>query len=149
MTRMNAREIAVQIVFAAGNSGFGFSECADSILTADSFESLSSESELYLSFPGKKQLRYIKTLVSLIDENLTEIDSLISQHCIGWSISRLSGTATSVLRCAFAEMLFITDIPYAVSINSAVEISKHYDDSSTVSFINGVLGAFADSLQEK
>lgn len=50
--------------------------------------------------------------------------------------------AAAVMRVAMYEILYMPDIPAAAAINDAVEIAKHYEAPETVSFINGILGAF-------
>ena len=82
-------------------------------------------------------------------ENAEKIDSLIEKFSIGWSISRLPKVTLSILRLAVCEMLFFDDIPVSVSINEAVELSKKYATAEDTSFVNGVLGSVAKSIEEK
>ena len=42
-------------------------------------------------------------------------------------------------------MLYCEDIPFNVSINEAVELSKKYDFDKAPSFINGVLNKIAEN----
>ena len=44
-------------------------------------------------------------------------------------------------------MMFMDDIPVGVSINEAVEICKIYGSDEDKSFVNGVLGSVARSLE--
>jgi N utilization substance protein B len=44
-------------------------------------------------------------------------------------------------------MLFCEDIPYSVSINEAVELTKKFDDPKAKAFVNGVLNSVKDSLE--
>ena len=39
------------------------------------------------------------------------------------------------------EIFYIEDIPYKVSINEAIQLSKKYAGKDAFSFINGVLGS--------
>lgn len=138
MTRKAARELAVHMVFAG--------EGAQSILDRESFESMKDIDELYSEYPDDRQLDYINRVVSLAEEKADEIDAKISSNSKGWSLERISSTALAVLRVAICEILFMDDIPNASAINEAVEIAKKYDEDSTVSFINGVLGSVVRSL---
>jgi len=43
-------------------------------------------------------------------------------------------------------MKYCEDIPFTVSINEAVELSKKFDDEKAPAFINGVLNGIAEEL---
>ena len=45
----------------------------------------------------------------------------------------------NILRAATYELFYRTDIPAAVTINEAIEISKKYSTEDSASFINGIL----------
>jgi N utilization substance protein B len=45
----------------------------------------------------------------------------------------------NILRMAIYELKFLSDIPFKVTINEAVEIAKKYGGEASPSFINGVL----------
>ena len=86
---------------------------------------------------------YIKTVFAGVYEKLSEIDDIISQSSIGWSIKRISKTALCVLRLAIFEIKFMDGIPVAVSINEAVELCKKYATADDASFVNGILSTVA------
>jgi N utilization substance protein B len=46
-------------------------------------------------------------------------------------------------------MLFAEDIPYSVTINEAVELSKKFDDEKARPFVNGVLNSIKNALEAK
>ena len=82
-----------------------------------------------------------------VDKNKDEIDEIISSHLKkGWKISRISKVSLAVLRLAIYEMKYEKDLPFAVSINEAVELSKEFsiDESG---FVNGILGAVSRDLE--
>ena len=142
MIRSNAREIAVHLAFALGFSNESADELLKESLTRENFQQLSEEDPLYQEFPNEKQRQYIQTLVKGVYEHGAELDGYISKYAIGWSFSRISRMAATVMRVAMYEILYMTDIPPAAAINEAVELSKHYETQETASFINGILGAF-------
>ena len=86
---------------------------------------------------------YIKTVFAGVYEKLSEIDDIISQSSIGWSIKRISKTALCVLRLAIFEIKFMDEIPVAVSINEAVELCKKYATADDASFVTGILSTVA------
>ena len=142
MTRTTARQIAIQLSFAAAAAD----ESADVVLARffdrDYFSSLGGENRLFAEYPDDKQLEYIRTLTTLICQHRQELDSYIEKYSKGWKLNRISGTARAVLRCAMCEVLFMDDVPNAAAINEAVELAKGYDEPETVSFINGIMGSF-------
>ena len=143
MTRTNAREIAVQMVFSLSFGGVTAQEVLDSQLTAERFQELAEESPLYAQFPNEKQERYIRELVEGVYAHGPELDGYISQYAVGWSFARIPRMASSIMRTAMYEMLYMPDVPNAAAINEAVEIAKNYETPEVVSFLNGILGSFA------
>ena len=142
MTRTNARELAIQLGFAAAATGEAPGEILERFFDEEHYASLAAEDELYRERPDEKQLAYIRRLTSLIEENRESIDEYIRRYSKGWKLERISRTALAVLRCALCEILYMEDIPDSAAINEAVELAKGYDEPDTVAFINGVLGGF-------
>ncbi len=140
MTRTAAREIAIQLSFAAAAAKLEPLELAERFFDPDYYESLAGVDELFSERPDEQQLDYICRLISLTTEHREEIDALIGKYSHGWRVERISRTALAVLRCAVCEILYMQDIPNAASINEAVELCKGYDEPETVAFVNGVLG---------
>ena len=89
---------------------------------------------------------YIKRGYFGIHDNLSEIDEMIGKHSNGWKTHRLTKLSRSVLRLCVYEMLYEKEIPYSVSINEAVELSKKFDDDKARPFINGILNSVKNEL---
>lgn len=142
MTRSNAREIATHLSFTLGFSGDTADELLAVSLTRENFANLAGEEPLYAEFPNEKQRQYISGLVQGVFSHGAELDGYISNYAIGWSFARISRTAAAIMRVAMYEILYMPEIPAASAINEAVEICKHYESPETVSFVNGILGAF-------
>ncbi len=142
MTRTTAREIAIQLGFAAASRGGELEELMEGFFSPEHYATLQAEDDLYKELPDKKQMAYIRRLVRLTVENRSEIDGYIERYSKGWKIERISRTALAVMRCAICEILYMDEIPNAAAINEAVELSKGYDEPDTVAFVNGVLGGF-------
>ena len=139
MTRTNARQLALQLSFAAAaGSDIGPEE----FFEEDYFRALPAEDNLFAEEPDETQRAYITALVNGVSEHREELDALVSRYAHGWKISRISRTALAVLRVALYEILYMPDIPDAASINEAVELAKGFDEPETVRFINGILGSF-------
>ena len=142
MKRSAARELAIQLSFAAAAAKLDSEDLLDSFFDQEHYGTLAAEQELCTEYPDDIQLDYIRRLTRLTAENRSEIDGFIERYARGWKIERISRTALAVMRCAICEILYMEDIPNAAAINEAVELDKNYDDPDTVSFVNGVLGGF-------
>ncbi len=142
MTRTAARQLAVQLSFAANSGG---DLTTEEFFDEEYFHALPAEGALFSELPGEKEREYICAVVNGVREKAPELDAVISEYAHGWKVSRISKTALTILRCAIYEILYMPDIPPAASINEAVELDKGYDDPETVSFINGILGSFMRS----
>ena len=142
MKRTAARELAIQLSFAAAANGAEPAELLERFFDPEHYETLAAEQELCAEYPDENSLEYIRKLTGLIAENRSEIDGYIERYARGWKLERISRTALAVMRCAVCEILYMEDVPNAAAINEAVELDKNYDDPDTVAFVNGVLGGF-------
>ncbi|MCC8122486.1 MAG: transcription antitermination factor NusB [Oscillospiraceae bacterium] len=145
MTRTNAREVSMHMIFQLNICGETAEDFLAHALSRDVFASFAEEAPIYGDFPEGNQLAYITELVKGVYEHFPELDGYIAKYAVGWSVSRISGVALAIVRVAMYESLYMQAIPPAVAINEAVELAKHYEPDETVSFINGLLGAFARS----
>ncbi|MCI5512964.1 MAG: transcription antitermination factor NusB [Clostridia bacterium] len=91
---------------------------------------------------------YTKELYFGVLNNKADIDSLIEDHTKGWKVSRISLPALCAMRICVFEMKYLK-LPYTISINEAIEITKAYDDDKTRAFVNGVLNGIKNSLSEE
>ena len=142
MTRSNAREIAVQLIFSLGFGNLSAQEVLHSQLTPERFAELAEENALYAQFPNEKQQQYIRDLVQGVFSHGPELDDYISRYAVGWSFARIPRMAAAIMRTAMYEVLYVPDVPNAAAINEAVEIAKRYETQEVVSFVNGILGSF-------
>ena len=142
MTRTIAREIAVQLCFAAEANHMDPLDLLDTFFSREHYDTLETEESLFQDFPDERQMAYIRRLTELVVDKREELDRYIERYARGWKPERISHTALAILRCAICEILYIEDVPSAAAINEAVELDKSYDDPDTVAFVNGVLGGF-------
>ncbi len=85
---------------------------------------------------------FMMNILHCYEQNKSEIDSLIEANLKKWTLSRLSRTTRSILRCAVAEVKAIKT-PASIVINESVEIAKKFSTEQDAAFINGVLGAMS------
>ena len=86
----------------------------------------------------KTENDFINEIVAGVISKKEEIDRLINDKLVNWSVDRLGLTDQAILRMAVYEILY-TDTPNVVCIDEAVELSKKYSDEKVSKMINGVL----------
>jgi transcription antitermination protein NusB len=130
MKRRKAREYALQLLFQI-----------------DFTKRELDRKDLEEFWSGKKESRDIREftekLVKGTLESLDEIDSIIEKATENWFLKRMAAVDRNILRFAAYEILHRKDIPYAVTINEALEIAKKYSSAEAASFLNGVLDKLA------
>ena len=146
MTRANARELAVHLIYAREFTGEEPEAVIASRLEKDYYSKLSQENHVYEDRPSRAQRIYIDCVVSGVANRLDELNQTISNFSIGWDITRISRLTRTVMQLAIFEILYMDDVPTGVAISEAVRIVKLYDGDEAGAFVNGILGAFARSI---
>ena len=149
MTRANARELAIHLIYGRDFTGDTPEDVVNIRLNKEYYAKLSAENDVYSDRPTGSLLRYIDTVVTGVANRAEELNTMIQQYSIGWDISRISRLARSVMQLAIYEILYLEDVPTGVSISEAVRIAKKYDGDDTGAFVNGILGAFNRGLQKE
>lgn len=142
MVRNTAREIAIHLSYELSFTDKTVEDLLAERLTAETFETLAGEDEIYQEAPNAKQADYIRRLVKGVEEHAAELDGYIAKYAKGWSFARIPLVASAIMRVAMYEILYMPDVPNGAAINEAVEIAKKYETPETVKFINGILGSF-------
>ncbi len=98
-----------------------------------------------LSLPEEARPYVINTLDAAI-QHYDDMVALIMTHVKGYSSpERLNRADLAVMVYAAYELKYRTDIPVAVVIKEALDIAKEYGGEKSSRFVNGVLGAIANS----
>lgn len=84
---------------------------------------------------------YADVLIRIVSRRRAELDSLISRHLTNWNIDRLSVIDRNILRLGAAEILYVDDVPGAVTIREMLRLAERYGTPESPRFINGVLDA--------
>ncbi len=142
MTRITARQIAVQLLFSLEANRLPVEEAIELFFSEEHYGTLGDEDRIFQSVPDEEQMNYISRIAHETVNHLEEIDAIISRYSKSWKKERLSKTTLAILRCAICEILFLDDIPDSAAVNEAVELSKRYDSQQTAAFINGILGSY-------
>lgn len=146
MTRANARELAVHLIYAQEFTGEEPHKVISTRMEKEYYEMLSEENQVYSERPSRTQLAYIDTVVSGVVNRIEELNAHIQKYSIDWDITRISRLARAIMQLAIFEILYVVDVPTGVAISEAVRIAKVYDGDESGSFVNGILGAFSREL---
>ena len=146
MTRGNARELAVHLIYGRAFTGEEPEQVIATRLEKEYYAQLGQENEVYSERPSRAQLRYIDSVVTGVANREEELDEQIQKYAIGWDISRISKLARCILRLAIYEIRYLEDVPAGVAVSEAVRIAKKYNGDDTSAFVNGILGSFVRSL---
>ena len=82
-------------------------------------------------------------------ENYLIYDNLISKYTPQWESDRIAVIDSLLLKMCITEFKFFENIPYNVSLNEYVEISKDYSSMNSSSFINGILNNIMRDLKDE
>ena len=146
MKRGDARELAVHLIYGRNFTGEEPRDVVSIRLEKEYYEQLAQENDVYTEFPSRPQLRYLDAVVEGVANREEELNEQISKFSIGWDISRISRLTRCILQLAIYETLYVEDVPVGVAVSEAVRLAKKYDGDDTGSFVNGILGSFARSL---
>ena len=127
MKRKRSREIAMELLFSMEISKNSYEQTIESFI------------ENYEMDLKTIDLEYIKEVMKSVTDYKEEIDEIIKNSLINWTIERVSKVNLIIVRLAIAEMLYIDDVPEVVAINEAIELTKKYSDDKSVTFVNGAL----------
>ena len=84
-------------------------------------------------------------LVEGTTAHLETIDILLQNTSKNWKLHRMPIVDLSILRCATYEILYLSDVDAATTINEAIEIAKSYSTPDSPKFVNGIL----DNIRKK
>ena len=123
-TRKDARETVFKLIFE-----YLFAGEANEF----SYKAFTEEYELTTEKEYTKQVYYG------VIEKYQELSNIIKEKAIGFSYERVYKVDKAIMLVALYEILYMKNIPYAVSINEAIELSKKFGTEKSGSFINGIL----------
>ena len=146
MTRGNARELAVHLIYGRNFTGEEPEQVIATRLNKEYYEKLKTENQVYSDRPSRAQLAYIDTVVGGVANRTEELNEQIQKFSIGWDVSRISRLARTIMQLAIFEIQYVEDVPTGVAISEAVRLAKLYDGDDTGAFVNGILGSYARSL---
>jgi len=128
--RSKARKRALDVLFEAEQRG------DDAVTTlADRLVEPGAETALP---------QYAVEIVEGVLAHRDRIDELLETYSHGWTIERMPAVDRAVLRIGVWELLYNDDVPDAVAIDEAVELSRSLSTDESPGFVNGLLGRIFD-----
>ena len=91
--------------------------------------------------------KYIKKTYFGATEKRAVLDAMITKHSKDWKVTRLSHVSRAVLRYGAYELLY-SDLPVQIALNEAIVLDKKFDDPAAVKFVNGVLNAIKNEVEQ-
>ena len=146
MTRVNARELAVHLIYGRNFTGEEPNTDVETRLEKEYYNKLAEENDVYAERPSRAQRAYIDAVTAGVASREEDLDEIIQKFSIGWDVKRISRLTRCVIQLAIFEILYVDAVPTGVAISEAVRLAKKYDGDDTGSFVNGILGSFARSL---
>ena len=149
MTRGNARELAVHLIYGRNFTGEEPEQVIATRLAKDYYEKLRDENQVYSDRPSRTQMAYIDNVVIGVCNRADDLNAIIQKFSIGWDVSRISRLARTIMQLAIFEIMYVDDVPTSVAISEAVRLAKMYDGEDTGAFVNGILGSYARNANEE
>ncbi|MDC3154034.1 transcription antitermination factor NusB [Bacteroidota bacterium] len=81
-------------------------------------------------------------------EKNKDFDKIIEKNSANWDLERIATIDMILLKMGLTEFFYIKDLPYKVTLNEYIEISKSYSTRKSSKFINGVLDNILLSSEE-
>jgi transcription antitermination protein NusB len=95
--------------------------------------------------PGEQPVpEYAAELVRGVAANRAQIDSLISENAVDWTLDRMPAVDRNILRLGIYELLWADDVPDAVAISEAVLLAQDLSTDASPAFVNGLLARIKD-----
>jgi len=87
---------------------------------------------------------YAAELVRGVASHQPEIDNLISETSVDWTLERMPAVDRNVLRLGVYELLWADDVPDGVAISEAVLLAQDLSTDASPAFVNGLLARIKD-----
>ena len=131
MDRTSARAAAMKLLYEWEMGGDGGEDTRLNLLEVE---------------PGEIESPFMDRMFSGVVEHAEEIDKKISEFARGWSIERITRVDLAILRLATYELM-LGELAPGIVINEAVDLANPFSTEKAGTFVNGILGNIARSLE--
>ena len=92
--------------------------------------------------------KFVDELFQKTVDNNKMLDQKIENSLENWDIERINVIDRLIMQMSISEMLFMKqyEIPYRVTISSAIENAKKFSSEGSTAFVNGVLDSIYKTL---
>jgi transcription antitermination protein NusB len=95
--------------------------------------------------PGEQPVpEYAAELVRGVAAHSGQIDTLISENAVAWTLDRMPAVDRNILRLGVYELLWADDVPDGVAISEAVLLAQDLSTDASPAFVNGLLAKIKD-----
>ena len=91
---------------------------------------------------------FTEHLVLGVSKQRDRFDEVLESSAAHWKVARMAIVDRNVLRLALFEMLVDGSTPAPVIIDEAIELAKHFGNSESGPFVNGVLDGIRKQLED-
>lgn len=88
----------------------------------------------------------VEQLIRGVYEHRAELNQMLGAASKNWRVERMAVVDRNVIRLALYEIKFCPDVPVAVAINEAIELTKEFGSAEAPAFVNGLLDRAVDEL---
>lgn len=131
MKRRIAREKAVQCLFQIDMAEVNLRDAVEMVMD-----------------DSKEDMGFMLSLVEGAMTNQAAIDEEIGKFLRGWKLERIANVDRAILRLAFYELMYQTEVPKKVIVNEAIELAKLFSDDQSYRFVNGVLSSYLQASEQ-
>ncbi len=97
---------------------------------------------------SKDDIAYCDNVLNAISEHKDEICAAIDKNSTGFPHGNIYPADRAILYIAVAEIKYINDIHYKVSLNEAANIATKYSSEKSANFVSGVLSGVIKNNDE-
>ena len=151
-SRRRAREVLLKALYLSESRQYSVDAAVDEMIVIDTeIAELGDDPDAETLKPfsfglDDEQKEYVLTLGRKIEQNSDSLSDHIKPVLRNWDFSRISRIDRMIMWIAIAEMLYMLDIPRAVSINEAIEIAKDFSSEKSSGVINGILDSISKNI---
>lgn len=91
--------------------------------------------------PKLKNKDFAYDLLDGLMKKREDVLKIISKNAPEWPIEKIAKIDRAILEIGVYEVVYSGDVPPVVAINEAIETAKHFGDTNSSKFINGVLSS--------
>ena len=98
---------------------------------------------------GEQALEFARLLLVNFNLHQAGLNVIITERLSNWDFSRVALVDKILIQLGIIEFMYFPEIPPKATINELIEIAKDFSTEESGKFINGILHAVKEDLQNK